>query len=384
MPLYLKKDRLDIFRQALSKLEAETPVKAISPGSVARALTESITTELGDYYDILDFNIAQSVLSTASGRALDLLGQLYNVQRRTLGQYAAAEQKVGTFLFYLEKPYNSPLVIPAGTRVYASAEGTIGKQLSFTTTEAAVIQPGNLRVYVSITPEFGDGIYSAGINTLTVHNFIPPPGVAVRCNNPRPVMARQGFESDDDYKSRILKGIRVASAGTLEAVRFAALGVNGIRDVRVRQTPYGLGSFEVLVVPEEARLTQAVLDQVRTAINQVRPVGVSMYLVQPGPFPVDISAVVSLKTDSLSENTATQQNTSTAVRNAITRYINSLLPGETLVYNKLIQEILDVSNIINDVQITRYAPNGMEAVKRNYTPKEYEQITPGLVQVSVA
>src|SRR5688572_5751873 len=117
MAVFIKKQKSDILREALRKLETQTPISATSPGSIARAFTEAITTEISDYYDALDFQVSQSVISTASGRALDLMGELYNIKRRTVAEIVTIDKKVGAFYFYIDTPIGSDITIPSGTEV---------------------------------------------------------------------------------------------------------------------------------------------------------------------------------------------------------------------------------------------------------------------------
>ncbi len=380
MAVYFKKNHDQILREALAKIERDTQINATNPGSVARAITESITTELGDYYDILNVNLTQSLISTATGSALDKLGSLYNINRKTVGSVARAEQKVGSFYFYIDSTYENPITINAGTRVFTNSTGFVGRQLTFTTANSVVISPGSLRAYVAITPEFSDGVFTAPIDTLTSHNFFAPTNVTLKCTNPKEITATQGYERDTEYRTRIIKGIRVASSGTIEAVRFAGLNISGVRDIRVRQAPYGLGSYELLVVSEQASLVNSVLAQVRIAVDKVRPLGVTMFMRTPVLRPLDMAVSVLSNTVSSPEYT----NLAERVRLAVTRYLNTLMPGDTIVYNKLIQSMVDSSGIIKDIQVLRFSPNGVDSIKRNYTPKDYEQIIPGNIQVSVA
>ena len=379
MPIFLRKNPTEILRQALRKLEESTPVRAVGPGSVVRAFAEAITTELGDVYDALDFNMAQSVISTASGTALDLLGSLYNVPRKTLSTVATADKKVGSFYFYLNSPHNVDITIPIGTKVYTDVTTFVGRQFSYRVTEPATIRAGTTKVFASVVADFSDGSYTAGIDSLTVHDFVSPAGTQVRCTNPKPIAAVQGFEDDDNYRLRITKAIRVASAGTLEAVRFAALGVNGVRDVQVRQTPYGLGSYEVLVTSETANVGRTVAGEVLSALDSVRPLGVRLFLRQPSLVAVDIDISIFTQDRGPTSNSVLTGRAVMAAR----RYLNTLLPGQVLVYNRLIQAILDSSNLINDVQITRYAPNGVEVLRRNYTPEPNQQLVPGHIAATV-
>lgn len=382
MAIYVKKNKADILRSALRKIESNTSVRSTGPGSVARAFAESITTEIGDLYDALDFNLAQSVLSTASGRALDLIGSLYGVTRRTLTDLATIDAQVGNFYFYIESPHNEIITIPSGTLVYSSASDSfVGNQLSFVTTEVVTIPVGRTRVFTSIRPNYSDSVFTAGAGTLTIHSFVSPIGKPVRCTNPKPIAPQPGYEQDDEFRVRIIKSIRVSSSGTNEAVRFAALGVFGVRDAKIRTTPYGLGSFEIIVTPEDNNIVQTVLTNATEVVNRVRPVGVRMFVKAPETTPMDVSASLILAPGLTTQDVSI---TSNRVRNTITRYLNTLLPGSSLVYNRLIQEILDTSDVIRDVQITKYAPNGIETLRRNLTTAEDEQIIPGRIEVTVA
>lgn len=381
MATYIRKRKEDILRQALSKLEERTPIKATSPGSVARSFTEAISTELGDFYDVLDYNLAQSVLSTATGRALDLMGELYNIRRKTISNLAETDRQTGSFYFYIDSPYTKNIHIAKGTRVYTSVETFVGRQLGYETTIDTVIPAGRTKAYVGIKPIFSDGTFSAAKNTLTQHDLQSPPGVVVKCTNPKAIAPQQGYESDDNYRTRLIKSIRVASSGTLEAMRFAALSISGVRDVNIRQAPYGLGSVEVLVTPEETDVARTIMPLVIARLNEVRPVGVRMFVKQPSLLATDITANLIIKNIS---DTRVREAISNKATVGILRYLNSLLSGETLVYNKLIQSILEASESIVDVQITRYAPNGVEVVRKNYVPQEDEQIIPGRIVIDIA
>lgn len=380
MPVYFKKSQDQILREALDKIKKDTIINATGPGSVARAITEAITTELGSFYDIMDFNISQSLISSATGVALDKLGSLYNVTRKTISSIAKEEQRVGSFYFYLESTHVNDIVIPSGTRVFTDNTGYIGRQLVFSTNTAVTIPKGSLRAYVSLTPEFSDGVYNAPPETLISHNFITPTNANLKCTNPKAIMASEGRELDSDYRARIMKAIRVASSGTLDAIRFAGLNVAGVRDIKIRQSPYGLGSFELMVIPEQVSMSNVVKDQVQKVVDTVRPVGVTMFIRNPVLRPLDVKVVVSTDMKSSPEFPNLDQR----AQLAIVRYLNTLMPGDTIIYNKLIQSIMDSSGIIKDVQVLRYAPNGVDSIRRNFTPKEFEQIVPGRIDVTIS
>lgn len=378
MAIFLAKNRADILRQALQKVQQNTSVTAIGAGSIARAFVEGITSEIADLYDILDFNMAQSVISSASGSSLDLLGQLYNVPRKSVGDLIQTDRSLGAFYFYLDTPYSSPITIPAGTRVFTANDNFVAQQLSYVTVDDVLIPQGRMKSYATIRPQFNNSIFTAGANTITQHDFISPVGGSVKCTNPKPIVAQPALEDDNNYRLRIVKNIRVTSAGTADAIRFAALGVGGVRDIKVYDSSLGLGTFQVVLIPENKDVNSVVADNVRSAIQKVRPIGVNYFIDQPNYIGVDIMAQiflpsVSLETAELSRRRATV---------SIMRYLNTLLPGDTLVYNKMLQYVFDSSDQIKDIQINKFAPNGIDTIRKNFTPDKAQMIIPGNIQVT--
>jgi len=381
MALYLKKQRSEILREALEKVSKNSNLTATGPGSIMRALIESVTTEIGDLFDAMDFNIAQSVLTTANGRALDKIGALYNVRRRELSNVTAITATVGSFYFYIDSPYISDIVIPQGTIVYTATDDFIGRQFTYQTTEATTIPAGQTYAYVGIRPKFTDSVFTAGAGTLTVHNFVAPAGVSLLCNNAKAIPSQIGYELDDDYRLRITKGIRVTSAGTPEAIRFKALSYEGVRDARVIQNPYGLGSFKLLIVPENISNGSILVRRIMNEVKAVAPAGSTMFLALPESLPFDVSVNLTI-----SGNTTqpTRERIRSRVKSIIQRYLNNLLPGDTVVYNRMTSLIFAASTEILDVQVTTYAANGTELVRKNYTPDIDQQIVPAGITVTTS
>lgn len=381
MPAYLIKNRDEILRQALRKLERDTPITSTAPGSIARALVECLTSELGDMYEILDFNISQQFLSTATGSALDMLGSLYGVVRKTTSSLTTIDRSSGTFFFYIDAPFSQNIVIPKGTNVYTDTTSFIGQQYSYTTTADAIIPIGRTRAFTSIKPSFTDSVFTAGVNKLVIHDFQSPAGTIVKCKNVKQIQAQIGFETDDGYRLRIIKSIRVSSGGTADAIRFAGLSVPGVRDVRTRQAPYGLGSFEVIVVPEDYNNANALVDQVSTVIDAVRPIGVRAFVKKPLTRSVDLTFSLIVPNASAP---GVVENIVERARVGAARYIASLLPGDTLVYNRLVQILLDSSDAIRDVIMDKFAVSGTESARRNFQPEADQQLVPGTIAGSIA
>lgn len=375
--MYAKKDTIDILRAALQKLQKETPVTSIGPGSVARVLAEIVIDEIGDFYGVLDYNTSMGLLSTASGRALDMIGELYAVERKQLSEIAAIDKQLGSFYFYLDSPHTSSILIPKGTVVATNGTEFIGSTFTYRTTEDVTIPAGRLKAFASIRPEFNDSVFTAGANTITVHNFTAPEGVLLKATNPKPIAPQQGYESDENFRTRIRTEVRTSAGGTAEAIRFAGLAIEGVRDIKIRNMPYGLGSAELIVVSEDVRDAPVVLANVTDVVDRVAPVGVRVLIRQPSYVSCDVDASIVIKPNMNVDAAGTARRAEISV----IRYLNTLLPGRPLVYSQLVQAMLDSSDVIADVQITRITVGGIEVPRKNHGVREHEQIVPSAIKV---
>lgn len=378
---YVTKSRAAILQQALRKVEQNTSLTGTGPGSVLRAITEAVTSEIADLYEVLDFNMTLQTVSTSQGRALDLLGSLYNITRKTLTEIATIDKRLGSFYFYVDSPAPSTIEIPVGTRIYTDSDSFIGETFQYQTTEPVTIPAGRTRAWASIAPLYSDSVFTAGINTLIAHNVsssVLPNGVTLRCTNPKAISPQVSYEDDDSYRTRIVQAVRTSAGGTTQAVRFAALSVPGVRDVQVRNAAYGLGSFQVLIALDAGVTSAAVVSAVRTAIGDVRPVGSRMYIQEPRLIPIDVRATVLLSDIANLDREAISRR----ARIGILRYLNTLTIGTTLVYSQLLQYMMGSSDFIADVSIVEFKANGEDLLRRNYVPQPDEQLIPGSIVVT--
>lgn len=378
---FLAKSKSEILRNVLSKLTSNTPITSVGPGAIARSIAEAITDELGDLYSVMDFNLTLNVVSTAQGNALDLMGQLYAVQRKTISDIATIDKSLGSFYFYLDSPAPSAFSIPSSTHIQTPQTSFINDFFTYQTVETNTFAIGQTRVYATIAPVFSDSIFTAGVGSLTTHTFVPPTGIVVKCTNPKPIAASVGYEDDESYRARIIKAVRTAAGGTSDACRLAILGVNGVRDCSIRLFPYGLGTFEALVVPEDSNASTQVIVAASNALELVRPVGVRAFVRQPDTVAMDFAANIVVAEG----NFIDPDSIAARAQVSVLRYLNTMLVGTPLVYNQLIAFIMDSTpSAILDVIVTSFTANGQPILQKNYTPPADGQIIPGNVSVSVA
>jgi uncharacterized phage protein gp47/JayE len=76
-----KKTKDEILQQLLKRLQQDTEIVDVDPGSIARAFCEILSEEFYQFYSELDLNTTMTFVSTAQGTFLDLIGSLLNCKR---------------------------------------------------------------------------------------------------------------------------------------------------------------------------------------------------------------------------------------------------------------------------------------------------------------
>lgn len=379
MAVVYSKDRSEILAQILNSLERNAGITSVSPGSIARAFAEAVSDQIGDLYSILKYNIDQTMLATASGRNLDLIGELYSVKRKLVSPEIVADRQIANVIFSISKPYSRDIVIPKDTIVYNDVSNNASFQFKYKLAGDVVINGSTTRAYGQLVPAFSGQTHTAAIGSLIRHNFISPPGIVVSVYNTKEIHSQIDYESDESYRRRIVRSVKMNSSGTSEAIRLNALSVNGVKDVRIRDASFGLGSFDVIVVPESTQASATLTRSVFLALQDAKPVGVRMNIRQAQMVPVSVVANIMLPTGSSSANTKAIGNQAAYFAK---RYLNSMSIGDPLNINSLKSQISAASDLIADVIISSITVNGVEIPIENFLlPDERSYMVAGLVSI---
>lgn len=363
MPALNIKSKDAMLSAVLDSLQKNAGISSVSPGSIARAFAEAITTEISDLYSALKMSVEQSSLSMASGINLDYIGELYGVFRRSVTDDLILDRAVANIEFSINKAYTSDITIPKGTLVYNNVDNFNDIQRAYEVTEDIKIMAGLTRQYGSVRAKFPSNNITAPRNTLVKHSYISPPGVVVFCTNPKEVYATLNAESDDNYRKRIIAAIRSNSAGTAESLRFAALSVKGVRDAKVREGSYGIGSCDLIIVPESLSTIGNIPEVVLVAANNIKPMGIRLNVRMAQKKNVDVSATLTLR-----QGTSTEMAKSIEgqARIFLSRYLNSLSIGSTISLQEMESQMRFVSDAIVGVSINNLTVDRNNIPNSNY------------------
>lgn len=379
MPIVYSKSKAEILGKMLLSLEKNAGITATYPGSIARAFAEAVAVEVGDLYEALKFSVNQTSISTASGRSLDLIGELYGVRRKVVSPEIEQDRLSYNIEFYISSPSSSDITIPKDTLVYNDVTEFSSRQYQYKLQDSVTIIAGTTRVYGRIAPSFTGQDFSAAKNTLIKHNFTSVEGSIVFCTNTKEIFAMPGMESDDSYRRRISFSIKEKSYGTAESLRLNALAIPGVRDVRIRESSYGMGSCDVIVVPETQTINPSFVQNVLDSLSPRKPVGIKLNIRIAERIPISLAVNIVLPQGLSSTAISAIEN---QVSIFMKRYLNSFTIGSTLSYADIEAQIRGSSDFIKSVNVLTVTAKGQEISKGVFTlNSEREYMIAGSVSV---
>ena len=233
-----------------------------NPGSVVGTLLRAVAREVTLLYGQVDQAYRRAFIDIATGAALDNVVALLGVNRqqatKARGQVTYSRRTAGT----------QPVVVTLGNRVADTAgrtyvtlvDAAIAAGATSVTVDVEAVQPGP------------DGNVNAG--TVTVMPT-PPPGVS-GVTNALPIAGGRPAEPDDQLRERAKHALERAGNATLNALKFAVLGVDGVDGVDVldhaRDSSIPLGEVRLRYSASGDRDKAA--DAVAAVVDATRAAGV--------------------------------------------------------------------------------------------------------------
>ncbi|UQU67638.1 baseplate J/gp47 family protein [Couchioplanes caeruleus] len=359
-------DAMDRARQMWAALGLDPDLTSTSP---LRKLLEATAHEDAELWKRLEDYYYSAFVSTATGDALDLLGDDVGLGRRDT--FAT-----GTVTLTLTGG------LPG--RTYLVGEGTIllapGQSQSYATAAVVALTAAApvATVAVQAFRRGAAGNVPAGAITAVdpayravyLADFGPADLTVV---NQQDLTGGDGREDDDSYRGRQLGISR--SLWTAEAVRQNALDVDGVIDVLladplggvdVSQSFFGEFLFSERLFNAERRIGEpyrfdvvvahdfrwpwtttgavpGVFERVSAAIDLVRPAGVHPNVVEADHIDVGVRARI------VTEPGQDQAALSTAIREALAAGLGDLRLGGDVLYSRVVRTIVEVAGVV-DVQ----------------------------------
>lgn len=316
----------DKIQRILSRLETNTSLKNLVPGTTMHSLVEATAFEnmkVENAQELLDM---RNSISLAVGRDLDEIGEkVFGIQRReSIAPTISSNMKL--LKFYVSSgtfgTINSGngIVVQAGTVL----EGAIpGGYIKFATKDEITLPYDAAELYISAILISGpyDIIPAGSIAKHDVKTYTDVANGTLLVTNIGVVATGMPAESDDNYRYRITTALKSFAKSNYFGVHEAITALPGISDVSIYSANAGGGTFTVFVKSISPIATQQLLDDVKKVIYQCVPPWASFTVIGPAyiGLKVDILVTVTNLSSISNQNQLKQQIIST-----VSSFINNV------------------------------------------------------------
>ncbi|MDG6258157.1 MAG: baseplate J/gp47 family protein [Methanomicrobiaceae archaeon] len=165
--------------------------------------------------------------------------------------------------------------------------------------------------------------------------------------NPTDILNGTDAEGDEDLRAKARKALHLAGKATIDSLRAAVEGVDGVIEVKVVDQVDGVpGLVQLIAYGGEE-------DEIRAAIDTTRAAGIRVEFSRPREVPVDIDLVLRL------EDGGDAARATAGVRDAVSAYITASGLGEEVIINRIVRAALSVAGVLDvtDVAVNQKRAN---------------------------
>lgn len=349
MPLFARSFQ-ELMTDSLEDLAQNTDVTRLSAGGIARALLEAMNLRLAEAYEIFDLNLARAFVSSAPGQYLNLIGALLGVTRES-AIAANVTEDTQVIKFYVDSgtfgDINStnPITVPQGTIVSTLTQGS---GITYRTTSEVILPAGSNSVWVGAEAVVPGEDSNVGSSSLIYHNFVNYTDYlnsTLLVTNTHSIANGKNFESDANFRYRIINRVLEAEAANDTAIRLAVLSTPGVADAILTRRYRGIGTFGVIIKSVLPTVSQELIDAVTANIYNVQALGEIAYVRAPKETGVTMKITVHYNRRLTDDEYAEIEE---SLEREIVEYVNGLDIGESLIINRLVSELFVVSDEITN------------------------------------
>jgi len=347
MPLFARSYQ-ELMADSLEDLANNTNITKLSAGGIARALLEAMNTRLAEAYEIFDLNMARAFVSSAPGQFLELIGTLLGVEREP--SFAAnADADTQVIKFYVNTGTFGAL---NGGNDITLLQGTVISTLAsnggilYKTTETVTLNVADTDQWVgAIAVQPGEDA-NVGTSVLVYHdftNYTDSDNSTLLVTNVHQIANGKNFESDANYRYRIVNKALEAEAANNTAIRLAVLSTPGVADAVLLPRYRGIGTVGVIIQSVLPTVSDSLIDAVTANVFKVQALGDLTFIRKPFETGVTMKVTVHYDQQLTEEELQEIEN---LLEDAIIEYINELDIGEDFFINRLAADLFAVSDHI--------------------------------------
>ena len=162
-------------------------------------------------------------------------------------------------------------------------------------------------------------------------------------------VTRLSNETDNDFRYRITQQTSTIASANETAIRLALLSITGIDEVIMKPYTHGTGSFSVYIISNTTTISDTLIQEAQTVVDQVKGFGIKATVYKPIYVPVEIKMRLTFsKNVSEIDKKIIRTQAETLIRN----YISNLMVGASINTSSIESSIQALSGEI--VSMTSY------------------------------
>jgi uncharacterized phage protein gp47/JayE len=293
------------------------PLTDLNVGSVVRTMMESVARELALTYQHLQKVYDSAFLESAQGPSLERVVALVGVTR------LPADHPVATVRFSRRPDSPGQITLPAGTAVTDAAgnryltAGTITIEPNETSLDVLAVGAETTTAPVAENELNRLELAISGVSSVT---------------NPEAARALGAAESDEELRRRARGALHGAVRGTVDAIRFGLLSVEGVKSVEVTEMPNGVpGELSVAIAYKND--TPEVRAEAQRRLDELRPAGIRV--LRKDAVSLGVAVVVKLTLAGTGLPASQLASVTDPIDAALRAYLAGLAPGSTARKSKM-------------------------------------------------
>jgi len=366
-----RRNFIDIESDSRIRLERNTPITNFSPIGTINNLNYLVANETEKCYNEIESVYSIYDPTRNYGKELDNIGFMFGRGRKS--SMTAIDSTYTNFYFYLDPRTNvsvgvlldrlypitthynirkklfdegytnsvtSPtqLLIPAGTVI-----SNDGVTISYTTVDNVYLSNDTSETYTPVIASVEGSTQNIQSNVLIKHNLnqistLKDISKYILCSNRYPITNGYDGQPDEDYRYNLTLG-RINYGSNEVAIRQTALSIPGVRNVLFERSRFGNGTYNLIIEGISPIISEGLLNMVKERLNVLSPSNESIFVNRPEYLGIE------LKLDIITSLTSDLISLKESVRSDIIEYINNLPIGGTLIWNKLIDLIMEREGI---------------------------------------
>ncbi|HOV14710.1 MAG TPA: baseplate J/gp47 family protein [Spirochaetota bacterium] len=313
-------------------------VTNLSSAGILKSILEIVAECASIEKDHQDNIMLNAFVQTATGSYLDYLcGSLSLTRKRET-------KTIGNVIFGRNGSMTSNVAIKKGS-IVKSKMNSFGKEYRYFVVEDTVLAENQSEVSVKVEAENYGSNYNVLASYIT-RIVTPISGVDYITNNTDWILqAGTDQETDESLRQRYFdKWGELTTGANEKAYQSWAKSVSSVSDAIVAPTPRGNYTVDVIILTNSGLPSQQIIDEVKSVIEENRPIGVDVQVKAPLEINVNIDIILHILPQySLMQNII-EQRTNEIINALFIKNINNVAVfkiGEDFVIDKVKQQILN-------------------------------------------